>query len=68
MQARISSLRPAFALLAISGSQIIALVMPHMSAAPDARTCSATCGWLMRPATKTALPVICFTFWAKGAT
>ena len=49
MQARMSSWRPARALLAISGSQIMARVMPQASAWPAARMASAICGWLVRP-------------------
>src|SRR5262249_33843334 len=67
MQARMSSLRPALALFGISGSQIKARVMPQISAAPAARIRSASWGWLMRPATKTGLPIACFSVAAKGA-
>ena len=35
------------------GSQISARVMTQASAAPAARICSASCGWLIRPATMT---------------
>ncbi len=55
MQARMSSSRPALALAGISGSAIIARVMPTMSAAPLARMRSASCGWLIRPATNTGV-------------
>ena len=68
MQARMSSGRSSRALLAISGSQICARVMPHMSAWPEARICSAICGWLMRPATNTGRFTFAFTVAAKGAT
>ena len=43
------------------GSAIMARVMPHRSAAPSARILSASCGWLMRPATSTTEPVACFS-------
>jgi hypothetical protein len=44
MQARMSSSRPAFAFAGISGSQIIARVMPQKSACPEAIMASASCG------------------------
>ncbi len=53
MQARMSSSRPAAVLAGSSGSQISARVMTHASAWPAARIASASCGWLIRPATKT---------------
>ena len=53
MQARMSSRRPCAALAGSSGSQIRARVMTHMSAWPAARIASASCGWLIRPATMT---------------
>ena len=68
MQARISSMRPSRALLGISGSEIIARVMPHMSAWPAASTPSAICGWLMRPATNTGKPTAVRKVPAFGAT
>ena len=68
MQARMSSMRPARALLAISGSEIIARVMPHMSAWPGGEHCSAICGWLMRPATNTGKPTARRRVPAFGAT
>ncbi len=68
MQARMSSSLPAAVLAGISGSQIIARVMPQRSAWPEARTCSAIWGWLMRPATKTGLSTTWRTAAAKGAT
>ena len=51
----ISSNLPVSALRGISGSEIIALVMPHMSADPSINALSASWGVLMRPATKTGL-------------
>jgi hypothetical protein len=68
MQARMSSSFPASAFPAISGSQIIARVMPTMSAWPEAITFSPSCGWLMRPATNTAALIFAFTAAANGAT
>ncbi len=67
MQARMSSVRPSRALLAISGSVIMARVMPHMSAWPLLSTCSAICGWLIRPATKTGLDTVALIAAASGA-
>ena len=59
---------PRRALFGISGSQIIARVMPHMSAWPAASTRSASCGWLMRPATNTGWPTACSHAPRSGAT
>ena len=68
MQARMSSARPSRAFFAMSGSQIMARVMPHMSAWPELSTCSAICGWLMRPATNTGMSTLALVAAAKGAT
>src|SRR5215468_12227365 len=68
MQARMSSVRPASAFRAMSGSAIMARVMPQRSAWPEAITCSAVCGWLMRPATNTGFDTTDFIALAKGAT
>ena len=68
MQARISSSLPARALAGMSGSEISARVMPQTSAWPDAMMRSASCGWLMRPATKTGRPVAARIAPAFGAT
>ena len=68
MQARISSARPCSALVGISGSQISARVMTTMSACSFASTCSASCGWLIRPATITGTLTTFLTFCAMGAT
>ena len=65
-QARISSSRPAFALLGRSGSQISARVMPQASACPDANARSASCGWLMRPPTSTGTDTTRLTAAANG--
>jgi hypothetical protein len=39
-----------------------------LSAWPEAITCSAVCGWLMRPATNTGFDTTEFIAFAKGAT
>jgi hypothetical protein len=67
MQARMSSVRPCSAFEGISGSQIIARVMPQASASPRARIASAICGWLIRPVTITGLLTAFFTAAANGA-
>ena len=68
MQARMSSTRPPRALAGMSGSQIMARVMPHHVGLRRWRGCfSASCGWLMRPVTMTGSPSPAFTAAAKGA-
>ena len=68
MQARMSSVCPAFASPGISGSQIIALVITQASACPAAMICSASCGWLIRPATRTGTVTAARSFADSGAT
>ena len=58
---------PAFASAGISGSQIIALVITQASAWPSAMMCSASCGWLIRPATSTGTRTAARSFPACGA-
>ena len=67
MHARMSSSRPARALAGSSGSLISARVITHRSAWPAARIASASCGWLIRPATITGTPTAAFTRAASGA-
>ena len=67
MQMRTSCSRPSAALAGISGSQIIARVMPTMSACPEAMTCSAVGAWLMRPTAMTGWVTCCLSAAAKGA-
>jgi hypothetical protein len=52
----------------MSGSQIIALVITHASACPAAMMCSASCGWLIRPATSTGTLTAARSFPDSGAT
>ncbi len=66
-QARISSVRPSAALTGRSGSQISARVMTQASAWPSSRTRSASCGWLIRPATMTGTRTTAFARAARGA-
>ena len=68
MQARMSSVCPALASPGISGSQIIARVMTHTSACPAAMMCSASCGWLIRPATSTGTCTAARSLADSGAT
>src|SRR5215467_9696425 len=67
MHARISSTEPCLALFGISGSQISALVMAQASACPAEMTSSASCGWLMRPATMTGTRITSLILAASGA-
>ncbi len=68
MQARMSSVCPACASAGMSGSQISALVITHASAWPAAMMCSASCGWLIRPATRTGTSTAARSFAGSGAT
>jgi hypothetical protein len=67
MQARISSSRPCAVLAGSSGSQISARVITVMSACPAARIASASCGWLIRPATITGTRTTALARAASGA-
>ena len=67
IHARISSVRCDCALSGISGSQMSARVIAQASACPDASTISASCGWLMRPATRTGTDTCFLIFAADGA-
>lgn len=67
MQARISSVRSSAALTGSSGSQIRALVIAQAPACPPAMICSASWGWLIRPATMTGTPTTARTLVASGA-
>ena len=67
MQARISSVRPSAAFIGSSGSQIRARVITQASACPSSRTRSASCGWLIRPATMTGTETTAFACAASGA-
>ena len=68
IQARIESRLPDAALFGICSSAIIARVMPHMSTSPELINWSASCGWLIRPATKTGKPVAFRMAFACGTT
>ena len=67
MQALMSSRRPASVLAGSSGSQISARVITHASACPASRIASASCGWLIRPATNTGTETTAFARAARGA-
>jgi hypothetical protein len=67
MQARMSSSRPCAVLAGSSGSQIRARVMTQRSACPAARMASASCGWLIRPATITGTRIAALARAASGA-
>ena len=67
MHARMSSSSPASAFAGIRGSQIRARVITVASASPRARIRSASCGWLMRPATITGTDTASFTRAESGA-
>ena len=67
MHARMSSSRPASVFAGSSGSQMSARVITQASACSAARIASASCGWLIRPATKTGTPTTAFARAASGA-
>src|ERR1017187_6480569 len=67
MHARIVASAPDLALAGISGSQISARVITVASASPRRRISSASCGWLIRPATMTGTETTGLTRAASGA-